>query len=225
MSDPYRESSVSVACPRCGRTMPSGELAACAADCGMWLAASAASRALAADELAPSRLTSWARERVACPICGTQMTLRGHDMTLFQGCDGHGFWLDRETVMQTGLAHPRHAPWLADARARAKALAAELRRAEEETRERAAKLEREESEAAARAWQEKIEREKAERREQAARAALREPYASALREMMRSGFPDAIADLLAGQERTITKLAERVNELERQLGDLRAARS
>lgn len=225
MSDPYRDSQPSISCARCGRPLPPGDLSVCTADCGAWLNAEAASRALAAAELAPSRLTSWSRERAACPICGTQMTLRGHDMTLFLGCDGHGFWIDRETVTQTGLGHPRNTAWLADARARSKALVAEQRRTEEAEREAAAKRERErereESEAAARAWHEKNEREKAERREMAARAAAREPYASALREMIRTGFPDEIADLLARQDRQITKLSERVVELERQLAAAR----
>lgn len=200
--------------------MPPGELTLCTADCGAWLDAGAASRAMNAAELAPSRLTSWARERAACPSCGTQMTLHGYDMTMFLGCEGHGFWIDFDTISQTGLGRPVNAVWLADARARAKALGAEQRRIEEANRDAADKQrrerEREQTEAAARGWHEKNEREKAERREQAARAAAREPYADALREMMRSGFPDEIADLLARQERQLAELAARVAELERE---------
>lgn len=226
MSDPYRESASGLSCPRCGRAMPPGELAACAADCGMWLAASAAARALATDEMAPSRLTSWSRERAACPMCGTTMTLRGHDMTLFQGCDGHGFWLDRETVTQTGLGHPKHAPWLADARSRAKVLAVEQRRSEKEARETATQRERERerereaNEAAARAARE--EREKAQRREQAAIAAAREPYVDAIRDVIRGNDPNALADLLARQERQIATLTAQIARLERLLAGSRA---
>jgi hypothetical protein len=31
------------------------------------------------------------------------MTLRGHAPGLFQGCDGHGFWIDADAVAATGL--------------------------------------------------------------------------------------------------------------------------
>jgi hypothetical protein len=50
------------------------------------------------------RLTRWWRIREPCPICREQMMLHGVRDAYFQGCDGHGFWLDIDVVPRTGLA-------------------------------------------------------------------------------------------------------------------------
>src|SRR4051812_26701811 len=105
--------------------MPPGAIAACTRSCGVWVNAETAQDVLVASELAKSRLTSWFRERVPCPHCSALMSLRGNDMALFQGCDDHGFWIDEETVSQTGLARPASAARVAIARDAAKQMRAE----------------------------------------------------------------------------------------------------
>ena len=201
MSAPYRDSGIatSIGCPRCGKLTPPGEIAACGNGCGVWIPSAIADQALLPDERRPSRLTSWARERVGCPVCITQMTLRGHDMTLFQGCDEHGFWIDGPVVMQTGLGRPTFAARLEAARARTAALAAEEQRvvrearelAERKLRERDAAKEHEEREAA-REREVALERERAltdaeERRRIATEGeAAKEHEAAKERERMRA---------------------------------------
>jgi len=167
MSGPYRESAgSSIQCPRCGVETASGDIVACVDGCGIWVHAETADVAFEASELKPSRITSWFRERCACPQCSKQMTLRGHDMSLFQGCDAHGFWVDDSTVTQTGLGRIAVAARVAHARAQAK-----LRK---EAIERAAIEEREAVLAAERAARERgttLAAERARAREEAERAA------------------------------------------------------
>ena len=38
-------------------------------------------------------------------MCSEAMTLRGNDPGYFQGCDGHVFWVDADTIAHTGLAN------------------------------------------------------------------------------------------------------------------------
>jgi hypothetical protein len=99
---PYRaEPLVELSCPRCGDPLPPLDVAACT--CGTWLTALAASEVLTEEERRPDRMTRWWRIRAPCPICGDQMLLRGSEPGLFQGCDGHGYWIDADTVEHTGL--------------------------------------------------------------------------------------------------------------------------
>jgi hypothetical protein len=148
--------------------MPPGELAACIEGCGAWVTAEAAQTLLLASELRPSRITSWFREPCSCPVCGTQMTLCGHDMSLFQGCDSHGFWIDESTIAQTNFAHPMHASRVAQMRAAAKALREEIERREAEERARLA--------------EEPIVRARREAEQQTAKRAAREAAEGAARE-------------------------------------------
>jgi hypothetical protein len=215
MSDPYRDSGIaaSIDCPRCNKRMPPGALAACSARCGVWVDASIAAEALMADERLPSRLTSWARERVGCPSCGTRMTLRGHDMMLFQGCDDHGFWIDAEVVGQTGLGRQVLAARLADARKRAAAVTALEERAKQAARDEAAERARERNEAIAAEREALEETARAERREQAERAAAMGPFLTAARQIAHD--PEQLAEILVRLDQKVAALTARVADLER----------
>lgn len=103
---PYRDRGVAVelACPRCKRQLPPFDVAYCTAGCGVWVSAFAATEVLSDRERRIDRLTRWWRIRAPCPICSDQMLLRGVRDAYFQGCDGHGFWLDSDAVASTGLA-------------------------------------------------------------------------------------------------------------------------
>jgi endogenous inhibitor of DNA gyrase (YacG/DUF329 family) len=217
MSDPYRDSGIaaSIDCPRCNKRMPPGALAACSARCGVWVDASIAAEALMADERRPSRLTSWARERVGCPRCGTPMTLRGHDMTLFQGCDDHGFWIDAEIVGQTGLGRHELADRLAAARKQAAAMTAHEERAKQAARDEAAERARERDEAMAAAREALEEKARASRREQAERAAAMGPFLKAARQIAHD--PEQLAEILVRLDRQVAALTARVADLEREL--------
>lgn len=192
--------------------MPAGAVAACTHQCGVWLNAETAREMLSA-ELAKSRLTSWFRDRVPCPHCNALMTLRGSDMALFQGCDEHGFWIDDETVGQTGLARPANAARVKVARETAKAI-----RRDEELREAAERAAREEAaralleaENSAEAIHARKEAEEIERRRQEALAWRRVPYVKMLREMAQTGNFAPVADLLADLQEAIEDLRRRVH--------------
>src|SRR5512143_477704 len=179
MAGPYRESQLTtIDCPRCGRSLPAATegIGACIAGCGVWVVAETAPELFAADELKPSRLTTWFRERSPCPHCSTQMTLRGHDMALFQGCDEHGFWIDADTVGQTGLGRPATAGRLARARAAADALKVEVERAEREAQAKARATELAEWQRTADEKHRIAELEGARAREELERSKRREPY-------------------------------------------------
>jgi hypothetical protein len=205
MAGPYRETaSSSIQCPRCSEQTPPGDLVACIDGCGIWVAAEIANDVLEPAELHPSRITSWFRKRCACPMCGTQMTLRGHDMSLFLGCDTHGMWIDDSTVTQTGLGRAAVAARLIDARKAAASKRAERDRlkAEEDAR-RSAELRtlEEHIEADARARKEAIAA--AARALQARQDAVR-PYLELLRMAVRDPLP----------------LAEKLHELEQRIARL-----
>ncbi len=193
MSSPYRESATStIECPRCGKRTASGEIIACIEGCGIWVSSEAAQTAFEASELAPSRIVSWFRTRVGCPLCSKQMTLRGHDMSLFQGCDSHGFWVDDSTITQTGLGRSSMTARLRDARDAAQRIIDERARPEREAREReAAARQREldlEREAAERERAQVLERERAARERElavAAEAKARELAAAAEKQLKR----------------------------------------
>ncbi|HEX3758232.1 MAG TPA: hypothetical protein VHW23_05980, partial [Kofleriaceae bacterium] len=91
-------------CPRCHGGLPALDIAHCARACGVWVSAFAATEVLSEDERRADRLTRWWRMRAPCPLCDEQMTLRGLGDHRFQGCDGHGYWLDADVVPFTGLA-------------------------------------------------------------------------------------------------------------------------
>jgi hypothetical protein len=103
---PYRDGGVAgeLACPRCKKQLPPFDVAYCTAGCGVWVSAFAATEVLSESERRIDRLTRWWRIREPCPICKEQMLLRGVRDAHFQGCDGHGFWLDIDAVPRTGLA-------------------------------------------------------------------------------------------------------------------------
>lgn len=218
MTGPYRESdTAAVDCPRCNRTMPPGAIAACSHNCGVWVNAETARESFVDAELAPSRLTTWFRERVACPHCSTRMTLRGYDMALFQGCDEHGFWVDDETVGQTGLARPWVAPQIQRARDAAKAMRAEEERvaAEEKARREAAERERLAKENSADAIRARREKEIADNRAAEQKAWRRAPFMKLLRELTANDDLIPLADYMAQLQETVDWLKLRVESLER----------
>lgn len=86
-------------CPRCKQRLPPQDVAS--DSCGTWVSAFAASEVLTDEERRHDPVTRWWRVRAPCPICGEQMLLRGIDPVLFQGCDGHGFWIDADIVEHT----------------------------------------------------------------------------------------------------------------------------
>lgn len=110
MADPYREGtppSGLLDCPRCGKPLPPMDMATCPGECGTWVNASIQDIVFQSDEIAENRTTRWWRVREPCPVCKEQMLLRGsEDHELFQGCSKHGYWVDADTVSQTGLGRP-----------------------------------------------------------------------------------------------------------------------
>ncbi|HEX4422781.1 MAG TPA: hypothetical protein VH165_32925 [Kofleriaceae bacterium] len=92
-------------CPRCKHArLPPLEVAACPSGCGLWVSAFASTEVLDEVERRADPITRWWRVREPCPICSEKMLLRGRDDAYFQGCDGHGFWIDTDTIQHTGLA-------------------------------------------------------------------------------------------------------------------------
>ena len=108
MSTPFREANVTQAlkCPRCkNKTLPALDVAPCPAQCGTLVSAFAATEIFSAKELRIDAATRWWRRREPCPLCKEAMTLRGVNPGYFQGCEGHVFWVDADTIAQTGLAN------------------------------------------------------------------------------------------------------------------------
>jgi hypothetical protein len=64
----------------------------------------AAPRLLRETDMWPNPVLRWWRKREPCPMCEDQMSLRGDEPGLLQGCDLHGFWIDADTVEHTGLS-------------------------------------------------------------------------------------------------------------------------
>jgi hypothetical protein len=182
----------------------------------VWVNAETARDAFVPAELAPSRLTSWFRERVPCPYCQALMTLRGHDMALFQGCDDHGFWIDDETVGQTGLARAAVTPQVQRAREAAKAMRIEQERREASERDARAAAERErlERENSAEAIAARRAADEAERRRQETLAWRRAPVIRLLRHLTDQHDLAPLADYLIQLEDTIEQLGQRVHVLE-----------
>jgi hypothetical protein len=237
---PYREAaSTSINCPRCGVETAGGELVACLDACGVWVTSEAAQTAFEPSELRPSRIASWVRTLCGCPLCGKSMTLRGHDMSLFQGCDAHGFWVDDTAVTQTGLGRTVMTARLGQARAQARLTKEARARAPQEERERAEAaerlerdraqmlardareranalaqqaLEREAAAAAEAARQREIEVQAAEARRLAQREAKRERLADQLRAAIAGGDMAPIIDELMRLDDAITTLANRVGD-------------
>ena len=197
--------------------MPPGAIAACTRGCGLWVDAETARDAFVPAELVKSRLTGWFRERVPCPHCNTQMTLRGHDMALFQGCDDHGFWVDEETVGQTGLARPALAEQVQHARDVAREMRLDEERREAAEREARAALERERiaRENSAEAIAARKAADEAERRRQEALAWRRAPIVGLLRQIAEHHDPVPLADYLIQLEEQVAQLRQRITVLER----------
>jgi hypothetical protein len=217
MAGPYRaSSSPPIACPRCTRPLPPGELAWCFDNCGIWVAASAAPAVFERTELAPSRLTSWRHARAACPHCSVQMALHGHDMALFLGCAEHGFWVEAETIKLTGLGRRAVAARLQQARAVVDAAHAERTRAEREAREREERDRRDRAEEAAARLREhqarEAAREEALRRERAEREAACAPYLELIHAAIATGDALPLAEKLAELERAVAALVTRRSE-------------
>jgi len=195
--------------------MPPGAIAACGWGCGVWVNLDSARDGFAATELAKSRLTKWFRTLAPCPHCSTMMTMRGYDMSLFQGCDEHGFWVDDETVGQTGLVRPAIAPQVQRARDRAKVL-----RVEQEAREAEERAAREAEERNRDAGWEAMENkmraaaaEQERRRQESLRIARLLPYLRTVKAI--ENDPEALATLLMRLEEKIDLLQARIVELER----------
>jgi hypothetical protein len=68
------------------------------------VSAFAATEVLSDEDRRPDPVTRWWKRREPCAICGEKMTLRGRKEGLFQGCDGHGYWLDADAIANTQLA-------------------------------------------------------------------------------------------------------------------------
>lgn len=222
MSSPYRESASSaIQCPRCGIETAGGDLVACVDSCGVWVTTEATQTAFEASELKPSRVASWFRTLCACPVCSKPMTLRGHDMSLFQGCDAHGFWVDESTVTQTGLGRVSMSARLGQARAHAKlAKDAQVQAAREE-QARIAMLEHQARErgttaAAEAARQRELEakaaREAAEERARALREKKRQRLAATVRAAIADDDVMPIVDELMRLDDAITTLANRMTD-------------
>jgi hypothetical protein len=142
------------------------------------------------------------------------MSLRGYDMSLFQGCDDHGFWIDDETVGQTGLARPAMAPLVQRAREAAKTLREEV--AKREADERAAQKAQAAEDARLRALdpEQVAKRQLEEHYRQAERRRVRlEPYIQLVRSIAFN--PNLLADYLLQLEEKVSSLQQRVDELER----------
>jgi hypothetical protein len=197
--------------------MPPGAIAACSWGCGVWVNLEAAQDAFVASELAPSRVATWFRERVPCPHCSKRMALRGYDMALFQGCEDHGYWIDDETVGQTGLGRPWVAPQIQRARDAAKAM-----RAEREAREAAEREAREEAERArGGAWEAVAAKmraaadaaEQERERQVRIRTARLQPYITLVKSTEHR--PDQLAAYLMELEDKVIALQQQVAELQR----------
>lgn len=214
MTNPYREGSTpagELECPRCGKPLPPLDIAACPDECGTWVSAQASTVTFDPDEVRENLVTRWWRVRAPCPICAEQMTLRGVLDVHFQGCDRHGFWVDADTISQTGLVRP-------DLRERIKRMHedVEAQRAEIERRARAKandqrEREREEEQARLAAAQRHAVRER--QRSAAMRASIEENVARALA----SGKATSIVDEIVRLQEMIVDLAERLTDVEKKL--------
>ncbi len=108
MSTPFRDTNQAseLKCPRCKKqTLPALDVAPCPAQCGTLVSAFAATEIFSVKELRIDAVTRWWRRREPCPLCKEAMTLRGVNPGYFQGCEGHVFWVDADTIAQTGLAN------------------------------------------------------------------------------------------------------------------------
>jgi hypothetical protein len=92
---------------------------------------------LTAEERRADPVTRWWRVRAPCPICGDQMILRGTEPGLFQGCDGHGFWIDADAIQHTSLVNGADEAALDRKRDTDETYGAERRAREHAARERA----------------------------------------------------------------------------------------
>jgi hypothetical protein len=107
MTSPFRDRGIvqEFRCPRCKKhKLPAVDVAACPGGCGTLVSAFAATEIFDASELRVDAATRWWRPREKCVMCDDKMKLRGKEPGLFQGCDGHAFWVDRDAIAQTGLA-------------------------------------------------------------------------------------------------------------------------
>lgn len=135
----YRESPpIELGCPRCSKPLPPVDAAHCI--CGLWLTAWAANELLTEDELRIDRATHWWKVRAPCPMCGQKMLLRGTDQAHFLGCDGHGFWIDHETIEHTSIGHGVDHQALARKRADQDGMDAAREEAERAAQDRMAEL-------------------------------------------------------------------------------------
>jgi hypothetical protein len=107
MTSPFRDFAVMapILCPRCKKvTLPPLDVAACSGGCGTLVSSFAATEIFSSDELRVDALTQWWRRKEKCVLCDAKMELRGRDPGLFQGCDGHAFWIDQDAIVHTSLA-------------------------------------------------------------------------------------------------------------------------
>lgn len=148
--NPYRgEAHRALACPRCEEVLPPTDVAACSHGCGTWVSQFASTEVLTEADRKPDPVTRWWRVRAPCPLCGKQMTLRGDDPGLLQGCDLHGYFIDADTIKHTGLRRGVDEAALARKRSdtpRTEAEEAKLLLAYEEEMQRQAAIERREAE-------------------------------------------------------------------------------
>lgn len=175
------------------------------------MSAAAAAVVFTPEETVVNDLTRWWRVRAPCPLCSEQMTLRGFGDALFQGCDAHGFFVDQDTVGNTGLARPGLRDRLTKMREDADRHRAELARREEAERkadeERAAAVAKEK--AAAKARREELKR--AQGHEQRAKLVTR------INAALATGNGEHIADEILRLEQMINALANRLTDAEQDI--------
>jgi hypothetical protein len=210
----YRDAPLApIRCPRCTKPLPPLDVAACT--CGTWVTAFAATEVLTAAERAADHITRWWKVRAPCPICGDKMVLRSDDPGHFQGCDGHGFWIDADAIPHTSLARGVDHEALA-------------RKRDDEVRVAADDEERQRAERSRAAVREDKERREATLRgavivapgDEARRAGLAPPAGSAVDELGEDVDPwEVVRDLrhqLHVLSRRTTVLEDRIQVLERQ---------
>ncbi len=147
----YREPpATELSCPRCKKKkLPPVDVAACT--CGTWVTTFVADVVLTERDRTPNRGTRWWRVLEPCPVCKDKMKLHGQEPGLLLGCEGHGYWIDADTIAHTGLARPIDQAVLERKREDASAIETDRENRERAEHQRAQdKAERERAEAAVR---------------------------------------------------------------------------
>lgn len=145
-----------------------------------------------------------------CPVCKDKMKLHGDEPGLLLGCEGHGFWIDADTIEHTGLARPYDAAAIERLRADEDAIAANEENRQRAEQQRAEdRLSRERAEAAVRKLEPRLVHDVPSTESPRSRAAVEAAYLETLDPRMRSLWR-RVAEL----ERQNAELERRVRSLE-----------